>query len=29
MVQALNPLDDAYDLIRVDVATYQATSGAG
>ena len=29
MVQALKPLDDAYDLIRVDVATYQATSGAG
>lgn len=29
MVQALKPLDDAYDLIRVDVATYQATSGGG
>jgi aspartate-semialdehyde dehydrogenase len=29
MVQALKPLDDAYDLIRVDVSTYQATSGAG
>ncbi len=29
MVQALKPLDDAFDLIRVDVATYQATSGAG
>ncbi len=29
MVQALKPLDDAYDLVRVDVATYQATSGAG
>jgi aspartate-semialdehyde dehydrogenase len=29
MVQALRPLDDAYDLVRVDVATYQATSGAG
>ena len=29
MVQALKPLDDAYDLLRVDVATYQATSGAG
>jgi len=29
MVQTLKPLDDAYDLIRVDVATYQATSGAG
>ncbi|MBU1928175.1 aspartate-semialdehyde dehydrogenase [bacterium] len=29
MVQALKPLDLAYDLIRVDVSTYQATSGAG
>lgn len=29
MVQALKPLDMAYDLIRVDVSTYQATSGAG
>ena len=29
MVQALKPLDEAYDLRRVDVATYQATSGAG
>jgi len=29
MVQTLKPLDDAYDLKRVDVATYQATSGAG
>ena len=29
MVQTLKPLDDAYDLQRVDVATYQATSGAG
>jgi len=29
MVQALKPLDDAYDLIRVDVSTYQATSGGG
>jgi aspartate-semialdehyde dehydrogenase len=29
MVQALKPLDTAYDLVRVDVATYQATSGAG
>jgi aspartate-semialdehyde dehydrogenase len=29
MVQTLKPLDDAYDLVRVDVATYQATSGAG
>ncbi len=29
MVQALKPLDSAYDLIRVDVSTYQATSGAG
>ncbi|MEA2111449.1 MAG: aspartate-semialdehyde dehydrogenase [Campylobacterota bacterium] len=29
MVQALKPLDIAYDLQRVDVSTYQATSGAG
>ncbi|MBD3798043.1 MAG: aspartate-semialdehyde dehydrogenase [Campylobacterales bacterium] len=29
MVQALKPLDEAYNLVRVDVATYQATSGAG
>ncbi len=29
MVQALKPLDDAYDLVRVDVSTYQATSGGG
>jgi aspartate-semialdehyde dehydrogenase len=29
MVQALKPLDDAYDITRVDVSTYQATSGAG
>ena len=29
MVQALKPLDDAYNLLRVDVSTYQATSGAG
>ncbi|WP_200762523.1 aspartate-semialdehyde dehydrogenase [Nitrosophilus alvini] len=29
MVQALKPLDDAYGIKRVDVATYQATSGAG
>jgi len=29
MVQALKPLDDAYDLLRVDVSTYQATSGGG
>ncbi len=29
MVQTLKPLDDAYDLLRVDVSTYQATSGAG
>jgi aspartate-semialdehyde dehydrogenase len=29
MVQALKPLDDAYDLQRIDVSTYQATSGAG
>ncbi len=29
MVQALKPLDDAFGVQRVDVATYQATSGAG
>ncbi len=29
MVQALKPLDNIYTLKRVDVATYQATSGAG
>lgn len=29
MVQVLKPLDDAYDIQRVDVSTYQATSGAG
>jgi len=29
MVQTLKPLDEAYDLKRVDVSTYQATSGAG
>lgn len=29
MVQALKPLDTAYDITRVDVSTYQATSGAG
>ena len=29
MVQALKPLDEAYDLIRVDASTYQATSGGG
>jgi len=29
MVQVLKPLDEAYDLLRVDVSTYQATSGAG
>ncbi len=29
MVQALKPLDDLYEIKRVDVATYQATSGAG
>ncbi|NOQ31728.1 MAG: aspartate-semialdehyde dehydrogenase [Helicobacteraceae bacterium] len=29
MIQAIKPLDDAYDLVRVDVSTYQATSGAG
>jgi aspartate-semialdehyde dehydrogenase len=29
MVTALKPLDDAFDIERVDVSTYQATSGAG
>jgi len=29
MVQVLKPLDEAFDLQRVDVATYQATSGGG
>ncbi len=29
MVQVLKPLDDAYDLVRADISTYQATSGAG
>ncbi|MGM0533842.1 MAG: aspartate-semialdehyde dehydrogenase [Campylobacterota bacterium] len=29
MVQALKPLEDLYGLKRVDVSTYQATSGAG
>lgn len=29
MVQVLKPLDEAYDLLRVDASTYQATSGAG
>ena len=29
MVQALKPLDDAFGIKRVDVATYQAVSGAG
>lgn len=29
MVQVLRPLDDAFDLQRVDVSTYQATSGGG
>jgi aspartate-semialdehyde dehydrogenase len=29
MVQALKPLDNIYGIKRVDVATYQATSGAG
>lgn len=29
MVQTLKPLDKAFNLVRVDVATYQATSGAG
>lgn len=29
MVQVLKPLDDAFDLVRADISTYQATSGAG
>lgn len=29
MVQALKPLDEAFGIERVDVSTYQATSGAG
>lgn len=29
MVQILKPLDDAFGIERVDVSTYQATSGAG
>jgi aspartate-semialdehyde dehydrogenase len=29
MVQALRPLDDEFDIERVDVSTYQAVSGAG
>ncbi|WP_069632181.1 aspartate-semialdehyde dehydrogenase [Campylobacter pinnipediorum] len=29
MVQILKPLDDVFDIQRVDVATYQAASGAG
>lgn len=29
MVQVLKPLDDAFDIKRVDVSTYQAASGAG
>ncbi|MBE0499252.1 MAG: aspartate-semialdehyde dehydrogenase [Campylobacterales bacterium] len=29
MVQVLKPLDEAFDLLRVDVSTYQATSGGG
>ncbi|MEF3191153.1 MAG: aspartate-semialdehyde dehydrogenase [Campylobacterales bacterium] len=29
MVMALKPLDQAFDIKRVDVATYQAVSGAG
>lgn len=29
MVQVLKPLDDEFDIQRVDVSTYQATSGAG
>ena len=29
MVQALKALDDLYSIVRVDVSTYQATSGAG
>jgi aspartate-semialdehyde dehydrogenase len=29
MVQVLKPLDDAFEISRVDVSTYQAVSGAG
>ena len=29
MVQVLKPLDEAYNLTRVDASTYQATSGGG
>ncbi len=29
MVQVLKPLNDAFNLKRVDVSTYQAASGAG
>lgn len=29
MVQVLKPLDDLFNITRVDVATYQAVSGAG
>ncbi len=29
MVTALKPLDELFDIERVDIATYQATSGAG
>ncbi|MFK5880864.1 MAG: aspartate-semialdehyde dehydrogenase [Sulfurospirillum sp.] len=29
MVQVLKPLDDVFDIKRVDVSTYQAVSGAG
>lgn len=29
MVQVLKPLDSAFGIERVDVSTYQATSGAG
>ena len=29
MVQVLKPLDDAYNIKRVDVSTYQSVSGAG
>jgi aspartate-semialdehyde dehydrogenase len=29
MVQVLKPLDDEFDILRVDVSTYQAASGAG
>jgi aspartate-semialdehyde dehydrogenase len=29
MVQALKAVDDLYGIVRVDVSTYQATSGAG